>query len=178
MTPIGVETSHRYVLVVHAPGCRRKIRRLSESRRPFRPIAPGDVLRIGKERLRVEWIEPRVTRRRNEIEFRLDVITSRIKTRAKKNRARTSRDGVIAMPVGESSIVADFLRCHVLVRVFGGDPEAWLEELRKRPSDDEVSGGDIRFIRWVRARLRHDPMLITAMRRMVESAPLWHEANG
>ena len=26
------------------------------------------------------------------------------------------------MPLGDGSVVADFLRCHVLVRVFGGDP--------------------------------------------------------
>lgn len=81
------------------------------------------------------------------------------------------RADIVSMPVGSTSIVADFLRCHVLMRVFGGDPEAWLAALRKRP-DEEASGGDVRFVRWLRARLRSDPMLLFAIRKMVDAAPL------
>ena len=73
---------------------------------------------------------------------------------------------VVRMPVGETSVMADFLRFHRLVRTFGGDPDAWLAELRERDEND----GDVRFARWVRARLRRDPSLIEAIRRMVDTS--------
>ena len=60
------------------------------------------------------------------------------------------------MPTGDGSVVAEFLRYHVLVRVFDGDPDAWLAQLRERGGDD----GDVRFVRWIRSRLRQDPSLL------------------
>ena len=117
------------------------------------------MLSVGRERLRV--IE--VTSSDAQSQHTTTILTERVE--------RARRTNVVTMPVGDSSIVADFLRYHVLVRVFDGDPEAWLEELRRR-SQDDINGGDVRFIRWIRARLRTDPMLLTAIRRMVDSNPL------
>ena len=160
MTPIGVSTRNKYVLAVFAPGSRSTIRRLFVSMRPWRAVARGDVLTVGRERLRVVDVEVTVARHRKCTAHRADVITE-----------LAHHENVVAMPVGDSSIVADFLRCHVLVRVFGGDPEAWLDVLRER-SDDPLAGGDARFVRRVRARLRDDPMLLAAIRRMVDTTPL------
>ena len=163
LTLIGVSTRNKYVLAVYAPGSRSTIRRLFESMRPWRAIAPGDVFSIGRERLRVVDVEVMVARHGSCIAHRSNVITE---------LARAADDSnVVPMPIGESSIVADFLRCHVLVRVFGGDPEAWLDALRHQ-SEDALSGGDVRFVRRVRARLRDDPMLLAAIRRMVDTTPL------
>ena len=152
MTRIGVESRNKFVLAIYAPGSRNEIRRLFESVRPWRAIECGNVFSIGRERLRVVGVE--VTAHRT------NVITE---------RARPSN--VVSMPVGDSSIVADFLRYHVLVRVFDGDPEAWLDALQRK-SEDALSGGDVRFVRRVRARLRDDPTLLTAIRRMVDTTPL------
>lgn len=160
MTPIGVDSRNFFVLAVYAPGSRRRIRRLFESRRPWREIKRDDVLSIGRERLRVVDVEVSIARRGSTVTHRANVLTEVVRDRK-----------IVPMPLGEPSIVADFLRCHVLVRVFDGDPEAWLDALRKR-SNDDVSGGDVRFIRRIRARLRYDPMLLTAIRRMVDTTPL------
>lgn len=151
-------TAKKHVLAIYAPGSRSTIRRLFESQRPWRAFADGEVLSLGRERLRI--VE--VTASDAGESHMTTILTEHVE------RAETN---VITMPVGDASIVADFLRYHVLVRVFDGDPEAWLEELRHRSRDD-ISGGDIRFIRWIRARLRTDPMLLTAIRRMVDSTPL------
>jgi hypothetical protein len=77
------------------------------------------------------------------------------------------------MPVGHNSDVADFLRYHVLVRVYDGDPDAWLARLQAKGAD----GGDVRFARWIRTRLRHEPQLIHSIRRMVDATPFWRAAE-
>jgi hypothetical protein len=79
---------------------------------------------------------------------------------------------VVPMPVGESLLIADFLRYHVLIRVFHGDPDAWLESLRDRPDDAGVRG-DIRFARWIRSRVRRDPRFLEVVGRMVAKTELW-----
>jgi hypothetical protein len=180
MTRIGVIARNTYVLAIYAPGSRIKIRRSFESRRPWRAPSIGEVLSIGRERLRVVSIRKSIHRNGRAIVHRIDVMTTvaRMKRRARRRAPEPPRAKVIAMPLGDGSVVADFLRCHVLVRVFGGDPEAWLEALRQRSPDDDVSGADIRFIRWIRARLRYDPLLIAAIRRMVDALPLWNRASG
>jgi len=159
LTRIGVDTRNKYVLAVYAPGSRSTIRRLFESARPWRAIARGDVFSIRRERLRV--VDVVVTDDRDA--HCTNVMTELV--RAESNVV------TMPMPAGDASIVTDFLRCHVLVRVFDGDPEAWLDALRRR-SEDALSGADVRFVRRVRARLRDNPMLLTAIRRMVDTTPL------
>lgn len=75
------------------------------------------------------------------------------------------------MPLGRRSPVADFLRYHVLVRVFDGDVDKWLAQLERRGA----SPGDIRFLRLLRRRMRSDPKLIDAIRDMVEATPFWRD---
>ncbi len=76
------------------------------------------------------------------------------------------------MPSGQPSVVADFLRFHVLVRVFDGDVDQWLSELESKPPADDFTG-EIRFARWIRGRLRRDPSLMAAIRRMVNTTGFW-----
>jgi hypothetical protein len=84
---------------------------------------------------------------------------------------------VVRMPAGDGSPVAEFLRFHVLVRVFDGDADAWLAQLRERGDDGPHDGPDIRFVRWIRSRLRQDPALLGEIRRMVDATPFWHAAG-
>lgn len=76
---------------------------------------------------------------------------------------------VSRMPQGEVSPVAQFLRYHVLIRVYDGDPDAWLAQLEERGGEE----GDIRFARWIRSRMRRDPQMLMAIRRMVDATPFW-----
>lgn len=151
MTRIGVkETKNRngYVLVVHLPGSTRTITR----RRASAAIAPGDVVKAGRQELRVTRVEPRGERV-------IDVYTT---------------SNVVRIPVGETTVVAQFIRYHVLVRVFDGDPDAWVAHLEEQGGDE----GDLRFARWIRSRLRQDPTLMASIREMVDATPFWRAASG
>jgi hypothetical protein len=142
---------------VLAPGSRNEILLRRESRRPFARIGAGDAVRVRGRSLVAHDVTSAVEQRRH---------VTRIFTRAAAN--------VVPMPESDDgSIVAQFIRFHVLVRVFDGNPDAWLEHLRACGDD----GGDVRFARWIRARLRHDPMLIGEIRRMVDATPFWRAAE-
>lgn len=80
---------------------------------------------------------------------------------------------VVAMPAGARSPIEDFLRFQVLVRVFDGDADRWIEHLKQRGGPEFES--DIRFARWIRTCLRRDPALIEVIRAAVERAPIWPE---
>ncbi len=73
------------------------------------------------------------------------------------------------MPRRTASVVADLYRFHAFVERFGCDPDAWLAHLRAR---GRASGGDARVARWLRARMRRDPSLVDAIRRLVEATPI------
>lgn len=81
---------------------------------------------------------------------------------------------VARMPVGDDSRVAEFIRYHVLIRVYDGDADAWLTRLQDEGGDE----GDVRFARWIRSRVRKDPALMASIRRMVEATPFWRVAEG
>lgn len=173
MTPIGVkyrEIRNLYVLVIFAPGSRRKILTRREARRPWLPLDAGEALRIGGRRVVVEEVVRRVERRGDEIEHLVEVF---LRGHARKVKPMMPPN-VVQMPAGKSTIVAQFMRLQVLVRVFDGDPEAWLEHLRTKGDGD----GDLRFVRWIRSRLRHDPALLETIRRMVDTTPLRLSAGG
>lgn len=174
MTPIGVklrEIRNLYVLIVFAPGSRKKILMRRLIRRRHAHPRRGDVLRIDRKRVRVTSVEMRTQRAENVIEHATLVYTRAVpRKRAKRIVAPAN---VVRMPTGDSSRVAEFLRYHVLVRVFGGDPDAWLAHIRERGG----SGGDVRFVRCVRTRLRHDPALLGEIRRMVDATPFWRAAE-
>lgn len=160
MTRLSAKTLTKrnlYVLIVYWPRSRKRVAMRRESHRPFAPLSAGDELRIARRTLRVREVASagRVT----------EVFTSAIRKRDLSN--------VVTMPIGDQSIIAEFLRFHVLVRVFGGDPDAWLEHLRERGD----SSADVRFARWIRSRLRQDPSLLSEIRRMVDATPFWRAAG-
>lgn len=151
MTRIGSGTRknrNSYVLIVHLPGSNRTIikRRMTPS------IAIGDVVRAGRQELRVTRVEPR------DGGGVIDVFTT---------------SNVVPIPLGETSVVAEFIRYHALVRVFDGDPDAWLAHLEQHGGDE----ADVRFARWIRSRLRQDPGLISSIREMVDATPFWRAAE-
>ncbi len=77
------------------------------------------------------------------------------------------------MPNGPNSVVAQFIRYHVLIRVYDGDADAWMAQLQERGGDE----GDVRFVRWIRSRVRKDPAFMPAIRRMVDATPFWRAAE-
>jgi hypothetical protein len=82
---------------------------------------------------------------------------------------------VLRMPAGDRSPVIDFLRYHVFVRVFDGDPDRWIAALKEL--HDSQSESDIRFARWVRERIRRDPRMLERIRIAVERTPIWGESG-
>jgi hypothetical protein len=156
------------VLVIYEPGSRTVIATRRESRRPIAAPKLGDEVRIARQRLRVRAIAQRLEHRGSIVEHITEVFT-----RLPRKRARRELATVVTMPTGDDSMVAEFLRFHVLVRVFDGDPDAWLAHLRERGDD----GPDVRFVRWIRSRLRQDPTLLGEIRRMVDATPFWRAAE-
>jgi hypothetical protein len=73
---------------------------------------------------------------------------------------------VLRMPAGRQSPMADLLRYHVLVRVYDGDADRWIEQLKEEQG--AACESDMRFARWVRTRLRRDPALLDRIRAAVE----------
>lgn len=171
MTPLSAKTLRNrnlYVLIVHFPGRRKTIAARRVSRRPFAAMTVGEELRVARQRVRIRAIAQRVEERGRTLEHITEIFTRA----ASRKRVRTLSN-VVKMPVGDDSAVAEFLRFHVLVRVFDGDPDAWLAKLREREEDS----ADVRFARWIRSRLRQDPALLGEIRRMVDATPFWHAAH-
>ncbi|HEX2121078.1 MAG TPA: hypothetical protein VHL59_05480, partial [Thermoanaerobaculia bacterium] len=150
------------------PGSRKRLVARGESRRPWTPFAIGDELKIDGVRARIRDIATRVERRGDVVEHVQQIFTSAI-----ARRRRKLPKNVVAMPAADDSVIAQFIRYHVLVRVFGGDADAWIEHLRTRGEEE----GDMRFARWIRTRLRKDPTLLESIRRMVEATPFWRAAE-
>jgi len=177
LTPIGVKLRvirNLYVLTVLVPGSRTKVLMRRVSRRPWMPFARGDELRAARKLVRVTSCRTRLERHGDDLLHVLEVRTREV---PKKKRARslieTPAANVVRMPTGDASVVADFIRYHVLIRVFDGDPDAWLAHLRLNGDP----GGDLRFARWIRSRLRQDPALILSIRAMVDATPFWRAAE-
>jgi hypothetical protein len=156
-----------YVLITYEARSRKRIASRRMARNPFRPIAVGDVVRARGVRLRVTSIATRVEHREDIVEHVTELFTAATRKRIPSN--------VVRMPTGDDTTVAQFLRYHVLIRVFHGDPEVWLADLQAR--GHAADGGDLRFVRWIRSRLRQDPALLAAIRRMVDATPFWRVAE-
>ena len=151
--------------MVVAAGARRTILAHFAARRPWPPPRVGEVVIVRRKRLRVLAVSTHVERRGDAIEHHLEVTVPA--------RTRELPPNVIAMPLGNDSVVADFLRYHVLVRTYDGDPDAWLARLEARGGEE----ADVRFARWIRSRLRSEPELLAAIRRMVDTTPFWDLAS-
>lgn len=174
MTPMRVRIRgirNLYVLNVYRAGSGTVIAARRVSRKPFAPLAAGDAVRAARKTLRVTAVAVRVETKENAVEHILDVFTS--PAVRKRTTPAAVAANVVPMPAGDDSVVAQFLRYHVLVRRFDGDPDAWLAQLD--PGDGD--GGDVRFVRWIRSRLRQDPALMTSIRAMVDATPFWRAAE-
>jgi hypothetical protein len=68
--------------------------------------------------------------------------------------------------------VTDFLRYHVLIRVFDGDANAWLAVIANKSMPD----GERMFVEWISDRLQHDAQLLDRLRDVVEESGLWPPA--
>jgi hypothetical protein len=168
LTPLSAKTlKHRnlYVQVVYFPGRRKAIATRRVARRPFAAMSVGDEVRVARRRVCVRAIEHHVEERDRTREHITEIFT-----RAARKRVRSN---VVKMPTGDGSVIAEFLRFHVLVRVFDGDPDAWLAKLREHEDDS----ADVRFVRLIRSRLRQDPALLGEIRRMVDATPFWRVAG-
>lgn len=164
MTRISAKTlknRNLYVQVIYFPGRRKTIAARRVSRRPFAAMTVGDEVCVVRRRVLVRAIAHRIEQREKTLEHITEIFTT----------SRKRMSNVVKMPAGDGSAVAEFLRFHVLVRVFDGDPDAWLAKLRE---DDSA---DVRFLRWIRSRLRQDPALIAEIRRMVDATPFWRAAG-
>ena len=117
----------------------------------------------------------RVDRGEDRIEHVVLIYTRAIarKRTRRMSAASSVTSNVVQMPTGDTSVVTGFLRYHVLMRVYDGDPDLWLLDLEKRGD----TGGDVRFARWIRSRLRQDPSLLHAIRKMVDATPFWRVAE-
>ena len=161
MTRIGGKTLRNrnlYVQVVYFPGRRKAIASRSVAHHPFAMVTVGDELRVARQQVRIRAVAHRVEQRGKTCRHITEIFT---------------RTNVVKMPAADSSVITEFLRFHVLVRVFDGDPDAWLAKLREREDDN----ADVRFVRWIRSRLPQDPALLSEIRRMVDATPFWRAAG-
>ena len=172
MTRLSAKTlknRNLYVQVVYFPGRRKAIATRRVSRRPFEAMTVGDEVRVARRRVCIRAIAHHVEERGSTREHITEIFT-----RAARKRVRTN---VVKMPTGDGSVIAEFLRFHVLVRVFNGDPDAWLAKLRERDDESAADKSDVRFVRLIRSRLRQDPALLGEIRRMVDATPFWTAAG-
>ena len=128
-------------------------------------------MRAQRKSFRVMRVGARIEQHDDRIEHVTEIYTRAI-ARPRKRRVETATN-VVRMPTGDNSVVAEFLRYHVLIRAFDGDPDAWLAHLRESGGSD----GDLRFVHWIRSRLRQDPRLLISIRRMVDATPFWRAAG-
>lgn len=164
-----------YVLIVHPPGRGGATIERRVARRPFLPPHVGDVIRAAGTTLRIVALARRIERRGDVIEHVLEISTARLRRRRAWRRLASN---VVAMPAGDGSDVAQFIRFHVLVRVYDGNADAWLARLRGDAANGrEPDPADLRFVHWVRSRLRRDPALLASIRRMVDATPFWRAAE-
>lgn len=153
-----------YVLLVYQPGSRTDIRWCRSSARPWIGIRRGRSIGDRRYRLRIVGVR----RSTATVDDRVERILHAYTRSARLRGARPAN--VVALPAGRASATGDFLRYQVLVRVFDGDADRWLDHLR---AQGDFADEDIRFVRWIRGRLRRDPELMDDIRRMVERTPLW-----
>jgi hypothetical protein len=73
-------------------------------------------------------------------------------------------------PHAADSPLADFLRYHVLIRVFHGRTRDWLQILQ---NTGRGGSRDAQFLRWLQRRLDTDPLLLDQIRDTVNACGLW-----
>lgn len=149
-----------YVLLVYRPRSEVLCARW-ESRRPWLQIRIGDLLRAGGMRLRVTLVTAEDVASDKGLEHCVHAYTDHADEQTVTN--------VVPLPRGFRSPISDIYRYHVLMRVFDGDADLWLEQLE---SCGRAAGAEGRFVRWVRRQLRRDPRLIDSIRKLVAEVPI------
>lgn len=156
------EMRNLYVLLLYSACTGKRLARRRVTRRQFEAVRTGDVIPVGGS-------EARVTSTATRMEERDGGVLAHVR------EIFTAPLNVVRMPsADDETVVAQFLRYHVLIRVFHGDPDAWLAQLQERGEDAD---GDVRFARWIRSRMREDPTLLASIRRMVDATPFWRAAE-
>jgi hypothetical protein len=65
-----------------------------------------------------------------------------------------------------SSLVASFARMHMLLAVFDGNPDRWLDMINAEGTAEEREG-DAKFLLGLKARLMENPNLIAELRELL-----------
>jgi hypothetical protein len=71
-------------------------------------------------------------------------------------------------PHGGSRLVSNFARAHILISLFDGDPDKWLEFIQ-RDGTDEERANEIPFVMELRRRAANDPKFIERLRDAVHA---------
>jgi hypothetical protein len=72
-------------------------------------------------------------------------------------------------PHSGSRLVSNFARAHILISLFDGDPEKWLQFILRDGSDDERTN-DVPFLQEVRRRAAEDPAYLPRLREAIHAA--------
>jgi hypothetical protein len=79
---------------------------------------------------------------------------------------------VAAMREGnDQRLVGDFIGYHILIHVFDGDADRWMQWLRTEGSDEQIIH-DYPVAAWVKSQQETDPEFIERLRRLVENTNL------
>ena len=73
----------------------------------------------------------------------------------------------VPVPRSGSRLVSDFARAHILVGIFNGDPEAWLEFILREGTPEEREN-DLPWVQAIRRRMSDDPELLDRMRWLLQ----------
>jgi len=65
-----------------------------------------------------------------------------------------------------SSLVASFARIHMLLAVFDGNPDRWLDMINAEGTAEEREG-DTRFLIGLKSRMAKNPALIDELRKVL-----------
>ena len=63
--------------------------------------------------------------------------------------------------------MTDWVGFHVLVKVLDGNPDKWLEWLRKKGSDEQIAS-DFTFVFWLKEESSKDHTFLQRINRMIE----------
>jgi len=69
----------------------------------------------------------------------------------------------------EADVVSQFVGYVILIRLYDGDVDAWIQWLREKGSIEQLVH-DFPFVVWVKEQVEKDPDLLARIRKMVEEA--------
>ena len=69
----------------------------------------------------------------------------------------------------EGNIKADFIGYHILIYLFDGNPDKWIQWIREKGTEETLLH-DIPFVLWVKSQISEDPDLLNRIRNMVNKS--------